>query len=98
MLTHTQKESITTKPPTTSTPAVSSTILSYATKADVAAFLYDVAFSPVLSTFVRAISCDYLISCPGLTTDIILRYLPNSVATTTTNQQRYVCLQCSTQP
>ena len=50
-------------------------------KSDLAAFLHGALFSPVTSTLTKAIDNNHFISWPGLTTKLIKKHLPKSVAT-----------------
>ena len=52
------------------------------TQTDLAGFLHAAAFSPVPSTFLRAIKRGHFVTWPGLTTELILKKLPKSMSTT----------------
>jgi hypothetical protein len=51
------------------------------TKAELAQHLHAACFSPVKSTFVQAIKNNQFLAWPGLTADLITKYLPLSTAT-----------------
>ena len=51
------------------------------TKSDLAAFLRGTVFSPTLSTFLRAIKQGHFTTWPGLTHNLISKFLPKSMAT-----------------
>jgi hypothetical protein len=51
------------------------------TKQDLAAFLHACAFSPIPSTFLRAVQRGHFHSWPGLTPSLITKHLPKSLAT-----------------
>jgi len=57
------------------------TLQDNATKQDLAAFLHACAFSPVPSTFLRAVQRGHFDSWPGLSPALITKYLPKSLAT-----------------
>ena len=67
--------------PSSRSQSIASAIRTSATKANLASFLHAAAFSPVVSTLVRAISRGHFQSWPGLTTTLILQHLPKSIAT-----------------
>ena len=50
------------------------------TKRDLTAFLHACTFSPLLSTFLRAIQCGHFKSWSGLTTTLITKHLAKSLA------------------
>ena len=79
--------SITTSAPSKLPSTAASIIRSKSTKSDLAAFLHGTFFSPVVSTFVRAVRQGHLTTWPGLTTDLILRHLRPSIATTRGHQR-----------
>ena len=51
------------------------------TKSYLAAFLHGTAFSPITSTFLRAIKQVYFTTWPGITVDLISKHLSKSLAT-----------------
>jgi hypothetical protein len=51
------------------------------TKRNLAAFLHACAFSPLPSTFLRAVQCGHFKSWPGLTMTLITKHLAKSLAT-----------------
>ena len=51
------------------------------TRLELAQYLHAACYSPVKSTFKRAIRNNHFASWPGLTVDVIQNYLPQSVAT-----------------
>ena len=52
------------------------------TKEDLIAFLHATAFSPVPSTFIKAIQRGHFATWPGLTAEAVRKHLPKSIATT----------------
>ena len=50
------------------------------TKQDLIMFYYAACFSPSKSTFIQAIKCNALTSWPGLTADLVDKYLPKKEA------------------
>ena len=52
------------------------------TQTDLAGFLHAAAFSPVPSTFLRAIKRGHFVTWPGLTTELVRKKLPKSMYTT----------------
>jgi len=44
-------------------------------------FLHKTVFSPVLSTWFKVVNAGYFITWPGLTSDLIRKYLPKSMST-----------------
>ena len=60
------------------------------TKTDLATYLHAACFSPVVSTFIKAINNNHFTTWPGLTAAIISKYLPASLATAKAhiNQER----------
>ena len=50
-------------------------------KEELAQFLHAAVFSPVLSTFIKAIDNGHFVSWPGLTTKLVKRHLTNILAT-----------------
>ena len=52
------------------------------TQANIVQFLYRAAFSPITSTWTQAIDVGYFTTFPGLTLELIRKYLPKSLATT----------------
>ena len=51
------------------------------TKADLVQYLHRAAFSPVVSTWTRAIDAGFFATWPGLTSDLVRKHLPKSLAT-----------------
>ena len=60
---------------------VANNAFAMATKPDLAMYYHRAAFSPVLSTFISAIDKGNFSTWPGLTTELISKHLPNSLAT-----------------
>ena len=78
--------SITTSAPSKAPSTATSAIRSNATKSDLAAFLHGTVCSPVVFTFIHDIKQGHFTTWPGLTTDLILRHLQPSIATTRGHQ------------
>ena len=59
-------------------------------KTDLASYLHAASFSPVHSTFIKAINNNQLNTCPGLTLKLVTKHLATSIATTKLhiNQER----------
>ena len=59
-------------------------------KEELAQFLHAACFSPVLSTFIKAIDNGHFVSWPGLTSKLVKRHLKPSIATSKghINQER----------
>ena len=51
------------------------------TKSDLVRYLHRAAFSPVISTLIKAIDAGYYTTCPGLTSKIVRKHLPKALAT-----------------
>ena len=73
--------SLTTSTPPMTLSLASSAIRSRATKSDLAVFLHATLFSPVISTLVRAIKKNHFTAWPGINTNLIMRHLSPSIAT-----------------
>ena len=60
------------------------------TKSDLVQYLHAACFSPTTSTFLQAIQKNFLLSWPGLTSELVKKHLPTSVYTTKghINQER----------
>ena len=51
------------------------------TKAELFQYLHWCAFSPVVHTWTKAIDAGYFATCPGLTSELVRKHLPKSLAT-----------------
>ena len=51
------------------------------TKADLVQYLHRTAFEPVVSTWTQAIDSGFFATWPGLTSDLVRKHLPKSIAT-----------------
>ena len=51
------------------------------TKADLVQYLHRCAFSPVMHTWTKAINAGFFATWPGLTSKLVLKHLPKSIAT-----------------
>ena len=51
------------------------------TKADLVQYLYQCAFSPVVHTWTKAIDAGFFDTWPGLTSEMVRKHLPKSLAT-----------------
>ena len=65
-------------------------------KSELAAFHHATLGSPVLSTLLRAIRRGHLVTFPGLTTNLISKHLPKSLATVLGHQDQEAKNLCST--
>ena len=66
------------------------------TKSELAAFHHATLGSPVPSTLLRAIRRGHLVTFPGLTTNLISKHLPKSLATVLGHQDQEAKNLCST--
>jgi hypothetical protein len=69
------------RPPSPRRHAANGAIRHLSTKQDLAAFLHACAFSPLPSTFLRAIPHGHFDSWPGLIASLVTKHLPKSLAT-----------------
>ena len=65
----------------TNTQHQANTLFTPQTQQKMVQWLHAAAFSPSTSTFIDAIQCNFFATWPGLTSDVVRRYLPQSDAT-----------------
>jgi hypothetical protein len=68
-------------PPRPPEPTVNAVLRLDQTKVELAQYLHASCFSPVPSTFIKAINKSHFTTWPGLTADLIIKHLPPSTAT-----------------
>ena len=70
-------------PPTSTFPgaALAHSVYKMTTLQDLVIYLHHACFSPVPSTWIKAIDAGYFSTWPGLTSDLVRKHLPKSVAT-----------------
>ena len=59
------------------------------TQGNVFTYLHCSVFSPVISTWVKAIDEGYFPTCPGLTSTLVQNYLEKSMTTAKVNLRQY---------
>ena len=81
-----------------STCPTANSVVNTSTKTDLITFLHAAAFSPVPSTFIKAIKHGHFATWPGLTPDAVRKHLPKSLATTMGHLDQSRKNQRSTKP